>query len=331
VRRALLCACIAAACERTPDSPGPVSPTITPTQDPARVPDGAQTIAAPVVSSGRCDASHDAALRLIPDDANIVSGANVAALLQAPVLAPVLTMPDLGNLKPLAIAAGECGIGRDAWRSVTFGATFAGGNSSVALRADGLGTLDKLECIRTRVKNDAVADKFTITTAPSGIELAFDDGSRGWVIDPCTLFVATKSWVEPVTARRQGLGNAAVDGRLVSAIGRADPRKHAWIAVAIDSATMGTAIPGAQDLAISFDVTDRIKLAASLAFPDPATAAKQSTELEKQFTSIKGMFGSMGMPQSLVDSVKIGPAGSFVMISAEVDDRAVAALVKMTK
>jgi hypothetical protein len=320
-------ACALLACRPTPVT-GPVSPTLAPTTA-AVVPDGAATMPAAAATGGRCDANHDAGLRLFPADASVLGGVNVSALLQAPASAPFLALADINDLKPVLAAASQCGLGRDTWRSITFAGDFSSSKNGIALRADGAGTLDKLECVRARMVEKASTDGFTISTTPAGIELAFADGSHGWVVDPCTVIVVTKDWVAPVRDRMQGAGAAAIDGRLVSTAARADPRKHAWLAMLVDPTVMGSTFLGAQDLAVSVEVTSGLAIAASLAFPDPTSAAKQSAELERMLSGMKSMVASSGVPQSVTDSIKVGPAGSFVMISADADERELAAIAKL--
>lgn len=317
------------ACRPTPVTADPVSPTHALAVTPVEVPDGAAKMPTADGSAARCDASHSAALRIFPDDATVLAGVDIAAVIQAPAFGPFLAVDAPMDLRPALAAATQCGLGRDTWRSVTFASTLSSSNTGFALRADGAGSLDKLECVRARMKADSGKDPFTLATTPSGIELAFDDGSRGWVVDPCTVVIASKQWIAPVRARMQGVGTAAIEGRLASATARADQRKHAWLAIVTDPVLMGSTLPGVQDLAASLEVTSRVSLTASLAFAEPSAAAKQSAELERQVSSMKSMFVSMGVPQSIADRIKIGPAGSFVMISADADERELAQIAKL--
>lgn len=247
----------------------------------------------------------------------MIAGADVGSIVQAPAFAPFLGLDGPSEVKPVLAAATACGLGRDTWRSITIGGSFTGSSSAVAFRAQGAGSIENLECIRGRMETSSGKSPFSISTTSGSIELSFASGSRGWVIDPCTVVVAEKDWIAPMRERIEGRGVAAIDGRLAGAIARADTRKHAWLGMTVDPTSIGSFLPGVQDLAIAIQVTNRVSVSASLAFSDPSTAAKQSAEIERQLASMKSMVGGMGVPQSVVDSIKVGPAGAFVMISAE--------------
>jgi len=318
------------ACRPSTGVAGPVSPT-TPVASPQiTVPDAAAVMPAARVDTSQCRSSHATALHLLPDRAHIVGGADIDALIHSPAYAPFLANDAPGELKHLLAAATSCGIGRAAWRSVTFAITNSG-ESGGALRAEGAGSLENLTCIQTEIKRRTGTEPFTIATTPTGTELQFPDESRGWVLDPCTVLLVSKQWVTGTRDRMAGRGVALGEGRLASPIARADATKHAWLAAALDASGSAPSLAGARDVAVTLQWTDRVTASASMAFADPSAAAKASAELERQFQSMAPMVVSMGLPSTFAGKVKIGPAGSFVMLAADADEIELTAIAKMMK
>jgi hypothetical protein len=66
----------------------------------------------------------------------------------------------------------------------------------------------------------------------------------------------------------------------------------------------------------------------SFTFSDPAEATKRAGELQQQLDSMKGAIAGMGMPQNVLDSIRIVSAGAQVLFQANASDADVRALTE---
>lgn len=133
--------------------PGPTRPTAAPATTAAASVHGR---ALPDRASEPCDGGHIGALDLVPAGMTSVVGIDIAAIARHPEYAQRRDVIETGELGRWIAAAGECGLGREHWRSATFAGDIdsLGNNGTVVLRVSGIGDRGRLQCMRNRLTRD---------------------------------------------------------------------------------------------------------------------------------------------------------------------------------
>ncbi|HWB77558.1 MAG TPA: hypothetical protein VG755_21480 [Nannocystaceae bacterium] len=266
-------------------------------------------------------------MALVPAAATMVAGVDATSLLGSSTWAQLRPLVETGDVKTLVEIGQGCELGVSSWRGLTFASELSGSNTVVVMRADGIGRPERLECVRAAIERKD--GKSPWKGGASANELALDGGGIAIATDPCTLVVASTGWSSAVRDRLTGGGSSAQVGALASAIGRVDARKPAWVAAAIPSgATTGSPFDGARDVVATIDVAGGLTFAMSFTFSDPAEATKRAGELQHQLDSMKTAIAGMGMPQNVLDSIRIVSAGAQVLLQANASDADVRSLTE---
>ncbi|MFO0634192.1 MAG: hypothetical protein U0168_15200 [Nannocystaceae bacterium] len=259
--------------------------------------------------------------KLIPDAATMVGGIDVKALVGSKAYTDNKDKIEKGEFKEFVDAATACNLGTDKWKSIAFGADPTKNQFAAVISADGIGKEDNLTCINGKVKEKSGKDAFKIEEKDGKKMMTMDDGGVGYIVNEGSIVVASKDWAGPVKELVDGKGKSVFDGALKDVIGRADTGKHIWFAGSLPADMLkGSPAEGAKDVAGSFDLSGGIAVAASVGFGSADEATKKKDELQKQFDGVKGMAGSMGVPQAVVDSVKIDASGNAVTVAAKASD-----------
>lgn len=257
--------------------------------------------------------------KLIPDAATMVGGVDIKALVGSKAYTDNKAMIEQGEYKEFVDAATACNLGTDKWKSVTFGADPTKNQGAGVINADGIGKEENLACINGKIKEKSGQEAFKIADDKKSITM--DDGSVGYIVNEGSLVVASKDWAAPVKDLIDGKGKSVFDGSLKEVIGRADTGKHIWFAGTLPAEMIkGSPAEGAKDVAGSLDLSGGLAIAASVGFGSADEATKKKDELQKQFDQFKGMAGGMGVPQPVVDSVKIDASGNAVTLAAKATD-----------
>jgi hypothetical protein len=150
------------------------------------------------------------------------------------------------------------------------------------------------------------------------LTLSIDGGKlTGWAVSENTLVVASKDWTSAVQEMIDGKGKPAVDNSLKEVYARADTKKHVWVAGTVpDAMIKGTPAEGAKNVTGSVDLSSGLAILASVGFGTAEDATAKATELQTQFDGVKGMATGVGVPQPIVDSVKIEAKDTTVSIQA---------------
>ena len=244
-----------------------------------------------------------AALKLVPDAAVAVGGIDLAGVLKTPLWTAAKDKMD-PNVKDVLDVAESCKVGPDVWKGITFGIDFATESSTFIVEATGVGKPENLECIRAAAeKKDG---KSPWKAEEDGKKLVGPD-AIGRAIDDNMVAFSTKAWADAVDKRIAGEGAGAADSKLKGVLAKASQGKHIWLAGVFpkEIATMAGGTLGSPPS----DGTAWIDLSAGLAGHiaigvEDSKAAKAA--VDKQWASAKGMAGAVGVPQPVVDSVKIG-------------------------
>jgi hypothetical protein len=264
-------------------------------------------------------AAGDAA-KLIPDAATVMAGVNIEGMMKSPLYEGNKKLLEEGDMKQALEAAKGCKLGPDTWKSAVMGADPEGGDAKVAfvVSATGLGKKETLECIAGKVKEEAGEEPWAMEEKDGKIVLNINEGrATGYVIDENTLAVAGKDWAGAVKELVDGKGKSAMDNSLKDVLGRTDMSKTVWAAGVIPESMASGPADGMTSGAMWLDMSSGMELMASLGVKDADTATAKATELTTQFDAVKGMAGTVGVPEAVVNSVKIEAKDAALNVSAK--------------
>jgi hypothetical protein len=279
------------------------------------------TLALALLGVAACKGGGADSAKLIPDAATMVAGVDVKAVMATKLYTDNKALIEQGESKEMLDAATACNLGTDKWKNVVIGMDMTKNQHAMVVNADGIGKEENLTCISGKIKEKAGKEPFKIEDKDGKKVLTMDDGGVGYIVNEGTLVIASKDWAAAVKDLVDGKGKSVFDGSLKDVIGRTDTGKHVWFAGTVPAdMAKGSPAEGAKDVAGSLDVSSGVAVAASVGFGSADEATKKKDELQKQFDQFKGMAGGMGVPQGVVDSVKIDASGNAVTVSAKASD-----------
>ncbi|MBX7078072.1 MAG: hypothetical protein K1X88_02725 [Nannocystaceae bacterium] len=259
-----------------------------------------------------------AALRFAPAEADTVSHVDVVALLQEPSVAAVVgAFAKSDALRDVFAAAEHCGLGLGSWRAVTTARSDGSAHSLSVLQADGIGDPDKLECVRAQLASAKAEPGFTLAPHEGTTELALEGGTRGIIVDRCTLVIASPAWVEPTRERIAGRGRSLLEGPLTLSLARTGEGRAAWLAVRSASASsLSIAGTRADDMVATLELHGGVAMDVSMQYPGPELARSAAAEIGRLLDGFKPMVTNLGVPKTVVDSLRVDGAGAFVNVRA---------------
>lgn len=278
------------------------------------------TFAVALFGLSACKGGAGDAIKLIPEGANVIGGADLNALMNSSAYKDNVDKIETAETKEFLDAASACNVGKDKWKNVTFGMNTESPDKKVAMvvNVDGLGKKENLECISGKIKEKAPDGEapFTIEEADGKLTLKSDDGT-GYVVNDNMVVFAGADWASAVKELVDGKGKAAVDGNLKDLVGRANTKAHVWAAGEIPADMASGPAEGAKDATVAIDVSDGLGIDASVGFGDAEAAKAKADELNKMYDSQKGAAGAMGVPSTVTDSVKIEAKDTAVHVAAK--------------
>ncbi len=280
-----------------------------------------------VVAVPACKSGGGEAMKYVPESAAFVAGVDLKGLRS--------TDSWKDNQGEIESAGGselktldKCNIGLDKWDRVTIGADGKSKASIVVVvEGDGLGKKENLECLAAEDKNIVVED--------GGKLVKIDDDLTGYVVSDKMVAFAGPDWTDAVKGLVDGDGKHAGDGDLKDVIGRADTGKHIWFAgilplqyAAPAQMFLGVSI---KDVAGHMDFSSglQFRIAANTGSGDDADAAK--TKLQQQYDESKDQGKQLGIPESVVDAIKIDADGPAVVVEVEVSKEEINKIEEMAK
>jgi hypothetical protein len=312
-----LCAC-------TPAKPvAPLSPVVAPPA--AAVPDN--VVIAPAEAVSRCVSGPAGRTELMPSEATVVGALDVAALWSFPLVRDNRLLLDQGGATMLVESARQCGIGLEHWRRVTFGMNPLTSDFAMVLAAEGIGLPQSVACIGEELARKQGKRPWTRVEGSEPARYDLVDGAAGWVLDECTVVIASTKWIAPVERLVAGTGTSVLGGPLEPPMRRAVVAQHLWFAASLPPSTLpGTFLADAQDFSANVDLSLGLVLATSLGFPSATIASAKAVEIRTTFDSSRGMFSTLGVPQSVLDRVEINARGSTVAVDARVSTEELATI-----
>lgn len=281
------------------------------------------TLAAALLSLGACKGGGAAgeAAKLIPDAATVIGGVDLQAAMKSPLYTENKEKLEGGEGKEVLEAAKACNLGPDTWKSVVMGADPEGGDKKMAfvVTATGVGKKENLECISGKIKeqNDG-EEPWTMEEKDGKLVLTIDGGDgTGYVVDENTIAVAGKDWAGAVKELVDGKGKAAIDNSLKDVLGRTDMKKTVWGAGIVPASMATGPADGMTSGAMWIDMSSGLELMASIGMKDAESATKHAEDFNKQFEGVKGMAGPMGVPEGVIESVKIEAKDDAINVSAK--------------
>lgn len=276
--------------------------------------------AALALSACKGGAGAAAATKYIPDGAEFVGGIQLSKVMGESGFKAEMekAMEKEADVKEAIEAMKGCNLDLYAMDQIVMGGTSKEDVAVVVVGA-GVGKAENLTCISGKIKEKKGGDKEPITVADK--KLTFDDDkASGWIIDDNTIVIASKSWSSAVQGLVDGTGTSALDGGLKDAVALSNQGKHIWFAGKVPAEAAGDLGPAAGLTLAGGDLDlagGGLGVSVKGKFADGDKATATATELNTQFDKVKPMAGMVGIPQGVVDSVKIAANGDTLEITAK--------------
>lgn len=261
------------------------------------------------------------AVKLIPDGAQMMAGINPKALMSSPLYTENKdTLLKDDEAKDTLAAMKDCNIDPEKLENIIVG-IHEEEHFAAVVTGPGVGNADNLQCIADKVKEKEGEAPFTIEDKDGKKTLNIDDGdATAFLINDNTLAIADKEWTDKLAERVDGKGTPAIEGSLKDIYGKADSGKHVWFVGIVpedmkeDAGALGAA---PTSLHGSVDLSDGLAVSMSAVFGSADDAKTVAEQGQTQFDGMKAMAGMFGVPQPVVDSVKIEAKDTEVAVSAK--------------
>lgn len=253
----------------------------------------------------------------VPESAKLVLVADPKALARSSMFSGSgAFMTKLGDSRvgEVYAAAKTCNLGVDAWSSILIaGDGDNDKNLIVVAKATGIGKKETLECLAKGI--NAVADSGKWTFVEEGGRPGFTvegQDTRGVAAADDILLVHGDSYASAVASLIGGEGKSAADGALGKMLESVDRSRHIYFAGEPPPGSADAMFPGMKQLSGTIDLSSGIALAMALDFGDVAKAEVTAQTLKQTFDQTRPTIAAMGIPDSVLASVKIEPKGTTV-------------------
>lgn len=279
------------------------------------------TLALAVLAAPACKGTTSAeAIKLIPDSATVVGSVDAKAITGSQAYQSQKSTIESGEAQKALDAARGCNIDPYALK-VTFGFDAANvesmQKSAMIFEGPGIGKKENLECIGKKLEGQGEGS-FVLQESNGRVVLDMGQDGKGFVVNDSMVALAGTGWTDAVEQLIEGKGEVkpAVEGSLKDVVARAK-KDDIWLAGTIPADMATGPAEGAKDAAVAIDLADGIAVDASVGFGTAELAKAKAAELQQQFDSMKGLAATFGIPQTVVDSVKIEAAESAVKVAAK--------------
>ena len=279
-----------------------------------------------LLALGACKDTPKDPIKLVPDQATLIAGVNVKGLTDSKLYAEGQEQLRNGEAGKALEAARECELGPDKFKGVYLGADPGTENLAMVVNAEGIGKEKQLTCIHDKLKAADGASPWTVEERDGKKVLSMQGGAMlGYVVSDDILAITSPGWDDAVKALIGGKGKPAVDNSLKDLYSRAPKDKHVWFAGNLPpqakAGLAGTPGEKVQDVVGSLDFSNGLAINVAAGVEGGAEQAKKlQQELQSQFDQFKGMGVVMGVPQGVVDSVKIGSESDSVTVQASISE-----------
>ena len=271
--------------------------------------------------------------KLVPEGANLLVVFDAKSVFSSALMKDNMGMLEKSDAGEMFTAANTCKVGPETWQKAVLGGDTDGNDSVVVIgQAAGLGKKETLECISKKVNEKEGSEKWKVEEADGKVVVTIDGGdAKGFSGGDDIFVIAGKDYAEAVQGLVGGNGKSAIDGSLKDAVASADTSKHVYFAGVAKGQMAAGPTAGLKHFHGSVDFSNGLAVAASLDFGDEAKAKTTADMFSQQFEGLKGMATGMGVPKTILDSVKIeakGPAVSATLNATTDDLNKVAALAQ---
>ncbi|MCA9691687.1 MAG: hypothetical protein KC636_18925 [Myxococcales bacterium] len=273
-----------------------------------------------------CKGGGSAAAKLIPEQATIVGGIDLAGVMKSKLYTDNKDKAMKGPSAEMIEAGKACNIDVEKLESIVFG-TDADKGVAVVITGPGVGEEANLNCVAGKIKEKNPEAPFTI----EGKEIKMGDEGTAYIVDGKTLAFASAPWAGAVKELVDGKGKSAMDGSLKDLIGKADQSKHIWFAGKVPAEMAAQAqAEGLESVYGSIHLASGVDLNVTGVFADAEKPASLATMIngfkEAGKTKMPDMAGT-------IDGVKVEAKDKNLEISASIPqadvDKAMAAVPGM--
>lgn len=213
-----------------------------------------------------------------------------------------------------------CGLGLSVFESAIL-AMDDDEDAMMIVRGTGIGKVDVWRCLYEAETAAGESLDWKFVAGADGAEtIRIDGDSTVEFPDEATLLIYDDAWSESITELRAGSGTPVRKGGLGEVIARTNEEHAIWFAGILPKTSMmsGTPIAQVSDVWGSLDAgLLRYTLHLGGAMPSADDAKSARDEVDKQWTTMKGMASSFGIPSGIVDSVEFGADGASVTMRME--------------
>ena len=265
--------------------------------------------------------------QLIPADATLLVGADVAGILSSEIFG--LFKPKLAKqvdeLAWLDLLR-DCGVDPIQHRLTLVAGSDGVDEAAAVFTGDGLGDATKIQCIGDKFNEQRrgnpmfVLHDRTAGPPPAG-QLAV-----AMVIDPRTVVFTSPGWAAPVHDLTLGKGRAAMDGPSRALFDRAARTAHLWSAGKIPAKVAADARGGLpaepREIYAAIDLSAGLGVRVDIGFGGPEQAAPVRSSVETTAPMIKSLGPMIGLAPKTIESIKLEMKGDevhFEMLLAVAD------------
>lgn len=258
------------------------------------------------------------AMKLIPDGMNVIVGLDATAVAGSDLIKDNAEMLEQGEAGEAMAAANACKVGMSTWKYAVVGVnTDKDKQGAFIVSATGLGKKETLECIGKKIKEKKPENKFEVGEEDGRVVVTGKDDMKVYAVSDDVVAFSAPDSKDAVKELIGGKGKNALDGSLKEVVAAMDQSKHVYFGMIATADMQNGPTKGLKHVTGSLDLSDGLVVAASGEFGDEAKAKELAKMANEQFTQMKGMAGALGVPQPVVDSVKIEAKGGAITASAK--------------
>jgi hypothetical protein len=264
---------------------------------------------------------------LIPADATVVFGFELEPLKNSP-LGPMLhtAMQSDPDMKGMLASVPNCNLDLANLRAVFATVTDADDKFMAVVESPGIGTEDNVRCLEkelakaTGKKQDGILmfeTKGDVRITPQ------EDGGYVVILNKNAIAMMDRSWENAVFAAIEKAESRNTTTPLAKAAQAVDPTTDLWFAMALsdsDRAGMGDieGADGVQVVTATSDLGSGMKLDVALDTKDAANAKTLETSLTELLAIAKPGLADLGLPATLLDTLKLSTAEARVTAKLDI-------------
>ncbi|RMG93721.1 MAG: hypothetical protein D6705_18220, partial [Deltaproteobacteria bacterium] len=264
-------------------------------------------------------------IKLVPDAAKVMGAVDVKGLRASKLYTDNKDKIETGEYKEFEEAAKACNVDPNGFERAVFGADPASEQFVITVVAKGIGKVENIQCMADKAKEKGGEDDMKVVDKDGAKILEFDGGKGiGYPVGNDMLVVTSSGWAAAVKELIDGKGKAAVDGSLKDIVAKAPKDKHIWFAGVVTSdlapAVAGSPLEPVKSVYGGIDLSKGLAATAGGLTDAPEKAAEIQKKLQEQFDQFKPMLAPMGVPEAVVNSIKIEAADKEIKVSIAISD-----------